>query len=77
MAQAALQAGAEDQHSRDHHHVCICHGADLLPLGPYFKDPAAGPEALRHVSSPPAHHHTTKTLLLCMQHSPVCVSLCW
>ncbi len=52
MAQAALQAGKEDQHSRDHHHVHICHGADLLPLGPYIQDPAAGPQALCHVSCP-------------------------
>ncbi len=50
MAQAAVQAGKKDQHSRDYYHVHICHGADLLPLGPYIKDPAAGPQALRHVS---------------------------
>lgn len=50
MAQAALQAGKEDQHSRDHHHVCIRHGTDLLPLGSYIEDPAARPQALCHVS---------------------------
>ena len=49
MAQAALQAGAQGQCAGHHHHVHLCHGAHLLPLGPDIKDPAAGAQTLYHV----------------------------